>query len=411
MQLLRTRPFFWLWLTHLAGMLANELASISVVVLVFATTGSTLQATGVLVARNLPPLLFGPFAGSIVDRLPRQATLVVANLLRAGLVGLFLLAGTEAGSGIWLGYLLVFCLTLVDLVHKPALLSLLPTIAPPDRLVQANSIIFSTTQVAFMLSYGVGGLLAASGGPQLLGTLMLGLFVVAALTAALIGRAAPVATSTAREPFWSTVIAGFTYLRDHQLARTLITVEFFESWPHGVWTSALMLGFTVDALKAGPEAWGYQSAAFFGGQFLGALLALTFAARLGQRPGWIIIGNAFLMGGLTLAYAASSSVLMAVLISIAFGPPFALRDVAQDSLIQTSVAPEMLGRVYAAREMFARMAFLLGGLLFASLADLLAIRSIYALGGLLYCATAFYSLASAPLRQSQIAASADRLAL
>ena len=251
MQLLRTRPFFWLWLTHLAGMLANELASISVVVLVFATTGSTLQATGVLVARNLPPLLFGPFAGSIVDRLPRQATLVVANLLRAGLVGLFLLAGGEAGSGIWLGYLLVFCITLVDLVHKPALLSLLPTIAPPDRLVQANSIIFSTTQVAFMLSYGVGGLLAASGGPQLLGTLMLGLFVVAALTAALIGRAAPVATSTAREPFWSTVIAGFTYLRDHQLARTLITVEFFESWPHGVWTSALMLGFTVDALKAG----------------------------------------------------------------------------------------------------------------------------------------------------------------
>jgi hypothetical protein len=29
-------------------------------------------------------------------------------------------------------------------------------------------------------------------------------------------------------------IDGFAYLRDHRLARVLITVEFLESWPHGV---------------------------------------------------------------------------------------------------------------------------------------------------------------------------------
>ncbi len=37
----------------------------------------------------------------------------------------------------------------------------------------------------------------------------------------------------------------------------------------------------------------------------------------------------------------------------------------------------MLGRIYAAREMFARLAFLIGGLLFATLADFIPIRSIY----------------------------------
>ncbi|NJM05446.1 MFS transporter [Candidatus Gracilibacteria bacterium] len=110
------------------------------------------------------------------------------------------------------------------------------------------------------------------------------------------------------------------------------------------------------------------------------------------------------MGVLTLAYAVSDTVLAATLISVAFGPPFAMRDVAQDSLLQTTVAPEVLGRIYAAREMFARVAFLAGGLVFAVLADQLAIRQVYVLSGLMYCLVAVYALASTVLRRSTIAA-------
>jgi len=46
-----------------------------------------------------------------------------------------------------------------------------------------------------------------------------------------------------------------------------------------------------------------------------AILALVFARRLGKRPGWIIIANGFLMSALTFAYAASTSVVVAVLVS------------------------------------------------------------------------------------------------
>jgi hypothetical protein len=87
---------------------------------------------------------------------------------------------------------------------------------------------------------------------------------------------------------------------------------------------------------------------------------------------------------------------------MAFGPPFALRDVAQDTLLQSTVAPGMLGRIYAAREMFARLAFLLGGLIFAALADQLYVRQIYVIAGVLYCGTALYTLASVVLRRSRV---------
>lgn len=410
MYIRRNRPFIFLWLTQLFASLANELTTISIVVLVFGSTGSALQATGVLVARNLPPLLFGPFVGSIVDRWPRRPVLVGANLLRAGLLGLFLYVAGN-GGGLWAGYLLVFGLTLVEIVHKPALMATLPAVVPAERLVWANSVFFTTTQIVFTTGYTAGGLISAASGPQLLTAINLSLFLVAAASARLIGAINGPGAAVAGVRFWRNVLDGFAYLRDHQLARTLITVEFLESWPHGVWTSALMLSFTVQALGAGVDAWGYQSGAFFAGQLLGALIALSSTRWLGRRPGWIIIANGFLMSGLTFAYAAAPTVIVAILISMAFGPPFALRDVAQDSLLQTSVSPEMLGRVYALREMFARLAFLVGGLLFARLADQLGLRETYALAALLYGLTALYTLWSTVLRRSRLEATLAREAI
>jgi MFS family permease len=402
MQTIRQRAFLFLWMTHLVATLANELTTISIVVLVYGTTGSALQATGVLVARNIPPLVFGPFGGSIVDRWPRRPVLVIANLFRAGLLGLFLFAGASDAGGLWAGYLLVFGLTLVEVMHKPAMLATLPVVVPAERLLWANSVFFTTTQVVFTIGYTLGGLITTTSGPNLLASINLGLFLLAAGSASFIGVIATGARVVAHLPFWRNVADGFAYLREHRLARTLITVEFIESWPHGVWTAALMLSFTVQALGAGVDAWGYQSGAFFAGQLLGAILALAFARRLGKRPGWIIIANGFLMGALTLAYATSTSVIVAILVSMAFGPSFALRDVAQDSLLQTSVSSDMLGRVYALREMFARMAFLAGGLLFSQLADSIGIREIYAIAALLYGMTALYTLWSAVLRHSRL---------
>jgi MFS family permease len=396
------RRFYLLWFLHFAATLAQELCSISVVVLVFSATGSTLQATGVLVARNLPPLLLGPFAGSIVDRLPRRWVLVATNLLRALLVLVMLFGDTIAPGQIWPGYVLIFCLTLADIVHKPALQATLPMIVPKEQLVRANSLIFSTTQVAFTIGYTIGGIAVASARMWLL-LLNMTLFLLAGLAAFLIGTLLVEQAAHRQATFWRMALQGFAYLRDHRMARALITVEFFESWPHGVWTAALMLTFTQQALGAGTDAWGYQSGAFFAGQFIGAFLALTFAGRLSRWPGWIIILNGFLMAALTLGYALSSTVIAATVISMAFGPPFALRDVAQDSLLQTTVESGMLGRIYAAREMFARAAFLIGGLLFAALADVFPVRWIYVIAAILYSGTALYTLASTTLRQSQIA--------
>jgi len=179
-------------------------------------------------------------------------------------------------------------------------------------------------------------------------------------------------------------------------------MEWLEHIPHGVWTAALMLVFVRSALQGTTIDWGFQDGAFYTGQIVGAVLATRLSRALNRRPGWFIITNAFLVSFATMLYALSPTVIFAITISFTFGPPFALRDVAQNSLLQATVDENILGRVYALREMGWNVLFMLGGLSFAALADWLPIRLIYLIAAFLYLLVAFYALTNRGLRMSEI---------
>ncbi len=116
----------------------------------------------------------------------------------------------------------------------------------------------------------------------------------------------------------------------------------------------------------------------------------------------MIVVDAALAGAFTVLYAFSPDNAVAVLASFLFGPPFALRDVAQDTLLQTRVAASVLGRVYALRETFCIVTFLGSGLGFAVLADHAPVRAIYLAGGAMYLLTALYGALNRALRESRI---------
>jgi hypothetical protein len=93
---------------------------------------------------------------------------------------------------------------------------------------------------------------------------------------------------------------------------------------------------------------------------------------------------------------------MAVGLAFVFGPPFAIRDVAQDSLLQGTVEDGQLGRVYATREMLRNVVFMFAGIFFAWLSDFVPIRMIYVTGGIIYILTGFYALSNKALRESKL---------
>ena len=86
--LLLNLSFWRLCLVNLSATLALELFTITVMVMVFTQTESALQATGAMVIRTLPMVLFGPIAGVMVDRFSRKYILSITDLIRLLMVTL-----------------------------------------------------------------------------------------------------------------------------------------------------------------------------------------------------------------------------------------------------------------------------------------------------------------------------------
>ncbi|MCD4768016.1 MAG: MFS transporter [Methanosarcinales archaeon] len=403
--MLSNRYFLFLWFVNITTTLAIELFTVTILVTIYEQTASTLLAAGTMVARTMPAFLLGPVAGVLVDRFPRKNILIVMDLVRFVLVGIAILFLQGDGKvPVASIYLILAGLSAADVFHRPARLSLIPSLVAHEQLVKANSLIMASNQVIMAISYTVGGWLILAVPLRQIALYVIILFAMAALAAMFIvvPKRQEAKDASEKESFWKSLASGWNYLRQHPIARPLTIMETVEHLPHGIWTGALMLAFTTKALHGDASDWGYQVTSFFMGMILGSIGVLVISNWLTRYPGRIIVVNAFAAGLFTLAYAGSQTVLMAVACSFMFGPPVAIRDVAQDSLLQGTVERDQLGRVYATQEMLRNMAFMFACIFFAWLSDFVPIRLIYVIGGIMYLFTGAYALGNKALRESKM---------
>lgn len=402
---MNNKHFIYLWLVNVVTTLAIELFTVTILVSVFEQTASTLMAAGAMVARTFPPFILGPIAGVLVDRFPRKNMLIVMGFFQLVLVGfsIWFLQGNEEMS-VAMIYGVLAGISAAESFHRPARMSLIPTLVDSAHLVKANGFILASNQIMMAVSYTAGGWLILSLPLSQIAYGVIALFIIATFTAIFIKEPQTdnIKDTVEKESVWKSWVSGWNYLRDHPIARPLTIMETVEHLPHGIWTGALMLTFTMDALHGDSADWGYQASGYFTGMIVGSLIALAISKWLARYPGRIIVVNACATGLFTLAYAASPTVWIAVMWAFVFGPPFAIRDVAQDSLLQSTVEKGQLGRIYATREMLRNAVFMFAGVFFAWLSGFVSIRSIYVVGGVLYMLTGIYALSNKALRESKI---------
>src|SRR5262245_32179363 len=100
-----------------------------------------------------PVLLFSPFTGAWVDRWNLKRTLIVSDLIRAGVVfGIpaLYLANHHAGSA----FALVFVMFTCNVFFLPAKSAITPEIVPASQLLAANALL----SVAGILATAIGAL-------------------------------------------------------------------------------------------------------------------------------------------------------------------------------------------------------------------------------------------------------------
>src|SRR6185503_451205 len=156
--------FSALWMGQLISALGDRIHQVALAFVVLNATDSALAVGAVFLVATLPNLLFGPIAGTLVDRWDHREVMIVSDLLRAGIVLLIPLA---AVTNLALAYPLVFLVTTVSIFFRPAKGAILPRIVSGDDLVPANSALWVGETFADIGGYLIAGLFVGLLGTQL----------------------------------------------------------------------------------------------------------------------------------------------------------------------------------------------------------------------------------------------------
>ncbi len=154
----RRRTFALMWTGQLVSTTGSALTSLASSILIYRITGSALSVGLMLMASAAPSLLVGLIAGVFVDRYDRRRIMVIADLLRAGLV--FLIPFLVPYNILWL-YIINMLSSAVGQFFDPAYESVLPEAAEEDELAAANSLMAISSFGSTAIGFAASGLIAS----------------------------------------------------------------------------------------------------------------------------------------------------------------------------------------------------------------------------------------------------------
>ncbi|HXI44877.1 MAG TPA: MFS transporter, partial [Candidatus Acidoferrales bacterium] len=156
--------FSALWTGQLVSLIGDRVHQVALAFLVLRATDSPIAVGAVFLVATLPNLLFGPIAGTLVDRWDHREVMIVSDLLRAGIV---LLIPIAAVTNLALVYPLVFLVTTISIFFRPAKGAIVPRIVAADDLIPANSALWIGETFADIGGFVLAGLFVALLGSQL----------------------------------------------------------------------------------------------------------------------------------------------------------------------------------------------------------------------------------------------------
>jgi MFS family permease len=372
--LLRREPrFARLWAAKAVSHVGDGAALVALVVYVQQTQRTGAAVSALLLADTLP-ILLGPMAGALVDRVEQRRLMLAAQVGQAVLYGA--MAAVLPPFPVLL--VLVAAASLLATVFAPAGRSVVPLLVPPGDLVRANSWMGMALTLQGTIGPAVGGVLVAGAGIQ--GALW-GNALSFAISAALLGglpALPPQAAETQRVGLLKGTWEGLRYALGHPVARVLVIGLGFGVMFAAVDDVALVFLARED-LRAGALGYGILVSVYGLGFALGSLALMRTRASgavvAGFTFGLLLTGAGGLLTGLAPVLG-----LAAVAQAVA-GSGNGLEVVATDTLVQRSVPRSHRGRVFGV----VSAATLLGGAiargLGGALLDLTSARATFVIGG------------------------------
>lgn len=139
-KLIKNRNFLFYILGQTASTFGTNILGFATALYVFQLTGSAGKYASIVALTMIPSLIFGPFAGTLTDRLDRKNLIILGDLLRGTFELLLFIYSLNHLIGVEFMYALVLFFSICETFFDPAFTTLLPSIVSKDDLTTAISI-------------------------------------------------------------------------------------------------------------------------------------------------------------------------------------------------------------------------------------------------------------------------------
>ncbi|HEU0024233.1 MAG TPA: MFS transporter [Thermoleophilaceae bacterium] len=342
LRVLRHRDFGLLWTGQAVSLLGDGIYLIAIAWLVYDLSNSPSALGLVGLAWTAPQVLALLASGVLSDRYDRRRLLITADLLRVAAIGGIAALSITDALELWQVTVLVVVYGLGEALFQPAFTAIVPDVVPQDELLQASALKELMEPIGLRFAGpALGGLLIAVGGVGTAFVVDAASFAVSAVAVSLMSRQ-PAPPREVR-PVLEELRAGFAFVRARPwLWATLASAAVALLASFGP-IEVLVPYLIRNDLGGGAATFGAVLSA--GG--LGSITAALVLGRTGapRRHVTFMYAGWALSGGLTAGFAlASAAWQMCVVAFVSFAAATAGM-VVWNTLIQTRVPTEMLGRV------------------------------------------------------------------
>ena len=352
-------------------------------------TGSAAALALMAIAEAVPQFSVGLVAGVYVDRWNRRTVMLVADLIRAGI--LLLVAAAATAGIVPLLYVLGFAQSSVSTFFRPARGALLPRIVPAEGLPAANSLAQASQVLGSVIGAGIAGLIFSAYGAAAIGFAIDALtflvsFVFISRIGGELGRIRVDPDATQRGDVRRSMLEGIAIVRGSRVLTGSLIGAAVSMLGLGA-VNVLFVPLITGELAVNP-AWmaGIELA-----QTVAMIMAAGVVALLARRlaPTTIIVLGLAGIGACIGLMAGVSAIWQVIALLFVVGWMVTPLQAMLQTIVQTASTDATRGRVVSILQASMSTASVASMAIGGVLADLIGVRSVY------LAASAFVFLAAA----------------
>ncbi|WP_420010127.1 MFS transporter [Xanthomonas sacchari] len=381
-QTLRTllaHPGFALVLAYrILAMLSYQIVAVTVGWHIYEITRDPFSLGLIGLAEILPFFCIAPFAGYLVDHLPRRylGMLASVGLVATAAVLLAVSRGWLSAQGVWPIYAAIALTGAARAFLSPVYNALFARVLPREAYARGASVGSVAFQAGMVIGPALGGLLVGWGGKSLAYGTAIGASSAALLALWLLRVSEPVHEGP-RAPIFRSIAEGAQFVFSNQIMLGAMALDMFSVLLGGA--VSMLPAFIHDILHYGPEGLGILR----GAPALGSILVGVWLARhpLQRNAGRVLLLAVAGFGLCTIAFGLSRHFWLSAAILLVYGMCDGVSVIVRQTILQLATPDAMRGRVSSINGIFIGSSNELGAFYDGVMARLIHLVPAVVLGG------------------------------